>query len=27
VGKTVAGYFGVPNTLAGTSFLSAVRAG
>ncbi len=27
VGKTVAEYFGVPNTLAGTSFLSAVRAG
>jgi phosphopentomutase len=27
VGKTVAGYFGVPNTLAGTSFLSAVRPG
>jgi phosphopentomutase len=27
VGKTVAEYFGVPDTLAGTSFLSAVRAG
>jgi phosphopentomutase len=26
VGKTVAEFFGVPNTLAGTSFLSAVRA-
>ena len=27
VGKTAAEYFGVPNTLAGTSFLSAVRPG
>ena len=27
VGKTAADYFGVPNTLAGTSFLAAVSAG
>jgi len=26
VGKTIAEYFGIPNTLAGTSFLSALRA-